>query len=404
MSIEKEEEMKNKLKSEKSDAEIKITMATQRINELREKIAKAEKEVKEFQKKDAENRATITTLKEEIAMLKARNDKLQEDIKEERRQKSQKMLELDKLKEEKEKSQKDLEHDFRSTRLKELTEKLEKLQKEYDTLKLEREAQFFDENGYLKEGDGLGFADQETLYRVINKYLVNRPSLNLYKEFQALDKSQSGTLTEAKIYEALGAVGIKLKTRDQALLLKDIRKTLTNEIKYKDLYLRIKGVKDVVGDKASETITPPTKSPLIKDNKNMTENEKNLQRNIDILKNEITNLKKENEKLEKQLNNWKENYSKLDKEHKALLGKPFTKALEDVDAGNKTTNLQKLETVQELRDRIFELENKIAMLEKHIAVEKEPLIKKLKQDKEKLENEIKQLKVILDAFLLISLD
>jgi hypothetical protein len=264
---------------------------------------------------------------------------------------------------------------------------------------------FFDENGYLKEGEELGFPDQDTLMRKINKYLIVRPALNLYKEFQTLDKENRGSLTEQKIYEALGAVGIKLKTRDQALFLKDIRKTVTNEVKYKELYLRIKGVKDIVMDKKDGrnisshhnlvgSITPPMKEPLLKDNKNMTENERNMQKNINILKDEITNLKKQNELLEKQLYNWKENYSKLEKEHKSLLGKPFTKALEDVDAGNKTTNLQKLETVQELRDRIFELENKIAMLEKHIAVEKEPLIKKLKQDKEKLENEIKQLKVL----------
>jgi len=116
------------------------------------------------------------------------------------------------------------------------------------------------------------------------------------------------------------------------------------------------------------------------------------QKSIDILKNEISNLKKENEKLEKQLHNWKENYNKLDKEHKILLSKPITKVQGEADGGKKINTLQKLDTVQDLRDRVFDLENKVTILEKILNTEKEPLIQKLKQNKEKLEEEVKQLK------------
>jgi len=44
---------------------------------------------------------------------------------------------------------------------------------------------------------------------------------------------------------------------------------------------------------------------------------------------------------------------------------------------------------------VFELENKVTILEKVLNTEKEPLINKLKQTKDKLEEEVKQLKVIL---------
>ena len=116
------------------------------------------------------------------------------------------------------------------------------------------------------------------------------------------------------------------------------------------------------------------------------------QKSIDILKNEISNLKKENEKLEKQLHNWKENYNKLDREHKNLLSKPITKTQGEAEGGKKISTLQKLDTVQELRDRVYDLENKVNLLEKILTTEKEPLIQKLKQKQDKLEEEIKQLK------------
>lgn len=121
--------------------------------------------------------------------------------------------------------------------------------------------------------------------------------------------------------------------------------------------------------------------------------DKTISKNIDILRNEVASLKKENEKLEKQLVNWKENYNKLDKEHKALLSKPITKTHEEIDGAKKINTLQKLDTIQDLRDKVFELENKVTALEKILNTEKEPLIQKLKQTKEKLEEEIKQHKV-----------
>jgi predicted RNase H-like nuclease (RuvC/YqgF family) len=112
------------------------------------------------------------------------------------------------------------------------------------------------------------------------------------------------------------------------------------------------------------------------------------------LKKEIATLKKENEKFEKQVAIWKENYGKLDKKHEELLGKPVSKPIEDAEAGHRVNTLQKLETIQDFRDKVFDLENKVAMLEKIVAVEKDPQIKKLKQDKEKLEIDIKAIKVI----------
>jgi len=122
--------------------------------------------------------------------------------------------------------------------------------------------------------------------------------------------------------------------------------------------------------------------------------DKYASKNIEILKNEITNLKKENEKLEKQLQNWRDNYNKLDKEHKALLSKPITKNQDEAEGSKKINTLQKLDTIQDLRDKVFELEHKVLILEKILNTEKEPLINKLKQNKDKLEEEVKQLKVI----------
>lgn len=76
-----------------------------------------------------------------------------------------------------------------------------------------------------------------------------------------------------------------------------------------------------------------------------------------------------------------------------MLSKPFAKADEDNEGTRKFTTISKLETVQDLRDRIFELENRVNAYEKVIETEKEPLIKRLKQEKDKLENEVKNLKV-----------
>ena len=117
------------------------------------------------------------------------------------------------------------------------------------------------------------------------------------------------------------------------------------------------------------------------------------QKSIEILKTEISNLKRDNEKLEKQLKDWKENYNKLDKEHKTLLSKPITKNNEEADGVRKINTLQKLDTIQDLRDRVFDLEGKVDALERILNTEKDPLIQKLKQNKEKLEEEAKALKV-----------
>ena len=126
-----------------------------------------------------------------------------------------------------------------------------------------------------------------------------------------------------------------------------------------------------------------------------SENEKAMQKTIETLNNRVSDLMKETEKYEKQLNNWKENYQKLDKEHKNLLSKPISKTNADIESSKKIAGVTKIEGIQELRDKIFDLENKISQLEKVIQIEKEPLIKKLKQDKEKLEEDAKQIKVCL---------
>ncbi len=49
--------------------------------------------------------------------------------------------------------------------------------------------------------------------------------------------------------------------------------------------------------------------------------------------------------------------------------------------------------MQELRDKVFELEKKNMALEKSLFVEKDAVIKKLGEDKKKSEEEIKTLKV-----------
>jgi len=229
------------------------------------------------------------------------------------------------------------------------------------------------------------------------------PQPNLLNEFQSHDRSKTGFIRENDVYAALKSIGVKLKSRDQATLMQQAIKRENNEVNYVDLYSKLRGCQDFGQSYCSDKAKPLNESEnkfgaLSKQKKEVgfgVSQDKlpvGTQKSIDILKNEISNLKKENEKLEKQLHNWKENYNKLDKEHKSLLSKPITKVQGETDGGKKISTLQKLDTVQELRDRVYDLENKVNALEKLLNTEKEPLIQKLKQNKEKLEDEVKQLK------------
>lgn len=245
------------------------------------------------------------------------------------------------------------------------------------------------------KGDGrIGFSSADAILKKIGKW-IKRQGINIANEFGEVDKEKTGWIAPAKVIAILESNGIKLQDRDQETLFKEFRKNRQGDIEHLDFYYRMKGIRDI-GNNTEEDKQPETTTTVhfSKDKNTMSEKEKTLTRGLEILKQELANVRKENDKLEKQLFNWKENYAKLDKEYKTLLGKPISKVQEETDPKNKTTSIHKLETIQELKDKIYDLENKVEFLEKKINVENEPLIKKLKQDKEKLENEIKSVKVL----------
>jgi len=402
MTVEKEEEMKNKLKEKSNQQEIQMKLATQRIQELDSKIKKAEKELKEFYKKEADMREQATLLKEENQKLKAENNEKEAALKKERGQRAELRLELDTLQEQKQKTEQ-VNNLRANTEREDMLKRISYLEKANDALKAEKAKEFFDEEGNLKEGDYLVFPDTNTLNKKIKDWMHLNPQPNLLNEFQGYDRSKTGFIRENDVYAALKSIGVKLKSRDQATLMQQAIKRENNEVNYVDLYSKLRGCQDFGQSYCSDKVKPLNESEnkfgaLSKQKKEVgfgVSQDKlpaGTQKSIDILKNEISNLKKENEKLEKQLHNWKENYNKLDKEHKSLLSKPITKVQGEADGGKKISTLQKLDTVQELRDRVYDLENKVNALEKVLNTEKEPLIQKLKQNKEKLEEEVKQLK------------
>lgn len=404
MTVEKEEEMKNKLKEKSNQQEIQMKLATQRIQELDSKMKKHEKELKEFHSKEAESREKMTLLKEENQKLRAEMSEKDAALKKEKQQRSELTIERDTLKEQKEKAEK-VSNSRAESEKEDLLKRVSYLEKANDSLRAEKAKEFFDEDGNLKEGDYLVFPDAKTLNNKVKDWMQLNPQPNLLNEFQAFDKNKSGYIRENDVYAALKAIGVKLKSRDQATLMQQAVKRENNEVNYADLYSKLRGCQDFGQSYCSDKV----QGKPLNENENkfgaLSKQKKEVafgadkdklpastQKSIDILKNEISNLKKENEKLEKQLHNWKENYNKLDREHKNLLSKPITKAQGEAEGGKKISTLQKLDTVQELRDRVYDLENKVNALEKILNTEKEPLIQKLKQNKDKLEEEIKQLK------------
>jgi len=99
MSIEKEEEMKRKLKENNDEKETKYKMAIDRVKELNKNIADQREQIKQLNLQEAENRAKNTDLQKEVDNLKAEVSKKTDQIKEEKELRGKRQLECDDLKE-----------------------------------------------------------------------------------------------------------------------------------------------------------------------------------------------------------------------------------------------------------------------------------------------------------------
>ena len=101
MKMEKEEEMKNKLKEQSSNEEVQMKLATERLRQLDKKSKEHEKELKDFQRKDAENREQITVLREQNTKLQADLNDRESTLKVIKQKRDEQANQIDKLKEQK---------------------------------------------------------------------------------------------------------------------------------------------------------------------------------------------------------------------------------------------------------------------------------------------------------------
>ena len=137
MTVEKEEEMKNKLKENSNKQDIQMKLATQRIQELDSKIKTYDKELKDFHRKEAENREQLTLLKEENGKIKANLADKEAQLKKEKDLRRELTLERDTLKEDKQRLSK-AQLERAATEKSELQEKVEKLERANTLLKSEK--------------------------------------------------------------------------------------------------------------------------------------------------------------------------------------------------------------------------------------------------------------------------
>lgn len=137
MTVEKEEEMKNKLKENSNKQDIQMKLATQRIQELDAKLKSYDKDMKDFQRREAENREQVTLLKEENTKLASSLADKEAQLKKEKQLRVELTLERDTLREDKHKVSK-AQLERAATEKSDLEEQIDKLQKANSLLKSEK--------------------------------------------------------------------------------------------------------------------------------------------------------------------------------------------------------------------------------------------------------------------------
>ncbi|CAD8054955.1 unnamed protein product [Paramecium primaurelia] len=229
-SINKEQVYKTKeakLNNNTTELETRLTKMVNDMKLLKEEIKDKQKKLEQLQEKEIQNRAQMTDLQKKNSELKAiiqaGGGKLEEQ----------------------------------DQTVSNIQAKLQQFnQMSMEKVQLEREIQFlkqqggtrelFDKDATLKPSTGLYFKTFPDLLDTLKQYLITKPKFDLLIEFKKLDKQFTQILPMAKFFEVLSNAGVKLKTRDQKLVIDTIKTKDENADYYTKFYYVYKGWSDNV--------------------------------------------------------------------------------------------------------------------------------------------------------------